>query len=86
MTEKKMGMDIEAFSDHSNEIGKGINRLCDDLYAATEDEISLEGLWPEKRRSHSLKSCCQKQPVGCAMVCKKRMKIIQKTSLSIQRN
>lgn len=39
---QKMGMDIEEFSDRSSEIGKGINWLCDELYAATEDEVSLE--------------------------------------------
>lgn len=39
---QKMGMDIEEFSDRSFEIGKGINRLCDDLYAATEEDVTLE--------------------------------------------
>lgn len=37
-----MGLDIEEFSDRSIAIGKGINRLCDDLYAATEGDIPAE--------------------------------------------
>lgn|GEM_PF-1055328 len=39
---RKMGMDIEEYSDRSIAIGKGINRLCDDLYAAAEENLPAE--------------------------------------------
>lgn len=37
-----MGMDIDEYSDRSIALGKGLNTLVGDLYAAIEDEISVD--------------------------------------------
>ena len=37
-----MGMDIDDFSDRMMEIGKGLNALSGNMYAAIEDDISVE--------------------------------------------
>ena len=41
MTEK-MGMDSELYKERSLEIGNGIHELCGDLYAAIDDDVSLD--------------------------------------------
>lgn len=35
-------MDIKEYSDRSIAIGRGLNTLCGDLYAAIDDKISLD--------------------------------------------
>jgi hypothetical protein len=37
-----MGMDIDDFSDRMMEIGKGLNALSGNMYAAIEDDVSIE--------------------------------------------
>lgn len=37
-----MGMDIDEYSARSNEIGADLNDVCGGLYAAIDDDVSLE--------------------------------------------